>query len=218
MVRRDGAPLSAATERQTRRVLKAALAAAMEIELVSRNAGVVGSRVAGEDDEVDIPGPAEIAGILEDLRGKPIYPIVIVALATGARRGEVLALKWSDVDMGAGTITILRTLERTKAHGLRFKRPKTKYSRRTVSVPLETIVVLKEHRRQDLELRMRLGIGRPAPDALIFSTVEGQPLRPDAVSEAWKAAVQGRWRFHSLRHAHASALIAAGVDIVTISR
>ena len=218
MVKRDGSPLSAAAERQTRRVLKAALQAAVEIELIGRNVGLVGARVAAEDTEVDIPSPSEIAAVLDELRDNPIFPIVALALASGARRGEILGLRWTDINMDTGTVTIVRSLEKTVKYGLKFTKPKTKYGRRAITVPAETIDVLREHRRQQLELRMKIGAGRPGPDALVFCTPEGKPLRPDALSEMWKRAVKGRWTFHAIRHCHASALIAAGIDIVTISR
>jgi integrase len=81
---------------------------------------------------------------------------------------------------------------------------------------------LRDHRREMLELRMKLGVGRLPDDALLFSNVEGMPLRPSAVSSDWGEAAEGigmpEITFHSLRHTHASQLIASGVDIVTISR
>ena len=175
MVKRDGSPLSAAAERQTRRVLKAALQAAVEIELIGRNVGLVGARVAAaEDTEVDIPSPSEIAAVLDELRDNPIFPIVALALASGARRGEILGLRWTDINMDTGTVTIVRSLEKTVKYGLKFTKPKTKYGRRAITVPAETIDVLREHRRQQLELRMKIGAGRPGPDALVFCTPEGQ--------------------------------------------
>jgi integrase len=65
---------------------------------------------------------------------------------------------------------------------------------------------------------MALGRGRPDADALVFCRYDGSPLAPDHQTVRWGRAVKGRWKFHALRHTHASALIAAGVDIVTISR
>src|SRR5262245_5264859 len=108
--KKDGTPVSAGTDRQARRVLKAALGVAVEIELVQRNVGASGSRVVAEEEVADIPGPAEITAILETVRETDIFPIVHLALSTGARRGELLALRWSDVDLEANVICIERNL------------------------------------------------------------------------------------------------------------
>jgi integrase len=97
---------------------------------------------------------------------------------SGARRGELLALNWANVDLDAGTIKIERSLEQTKA-GLRYKAPKTKNGRRVVSLPPIAVDALRAHRRRQLELRMVLGQGRPEPDTLIFCTHEGDPIPPN---------------------------------------
>jgi integrase len=72
------------------------------------------------------------------------------------------------------------------------------------------------------ELRLSLGQGKAPPEALVFSDVEGEPLQPHAVSKSWRRAVAaigfGAAHLHSLRHTHASQLIAAGVDVLTVSR
>jgi len=84
------------------------------------------------------------------------------------------------------------------------------------------VAVLRDHRRQQLELRLALGAGKPAPDALVFYNEDGLPLSPDNLSRDWRRACKAlglpRVMFHALRHTHVSALIAAGLDIVTISR
>jgi integrase len=216
--KRDGAPVAEGTARQARRVLKAALHHAMDNELVSKNVAASGSRVAAEEDVAEVPGQEDIAGILEAVCESDIYPIVHLAVSTGARRGELLALRWVDVDLDARTIRIERTLEYTKAHGARFKSTKTKAGRRTIEIPIEAVDVLRAHRAKQLELRMALGMGKPRSDALVFCRHDGKPLSGDRVTLLWREAVDGRWKFHALRHAHASALISAGLDIVSVSR
>jgi integrase len=69
-----------------------------------------------------------------------------------------------------------------------------------------------------LEQRISLGMGKPGADALVFCKFDGAPLNANHVGVQWRRAVNGKWTFHALRHTHASALIAGGVDIVTISR
>ena len=65
---------------------------------------------------------------------------------------------------------------------------------------------------------MKLGMGKPLGDALVFCNYKGEPLSGDRVTCLWRRAVGGKWKFHSLRHAHASALVAAGLDVVSVSR
>src|SRR5690606_8642424 len=94
--------------------------------------------------------------------------------------------------------------------------------RRTVSLPAFTVAALCEHRRQQLELRLQLGAGNLPADALVFGTIEGDRPNPYSISDRWRDAVRNRKlpkvAFHALRHSHASALIAAGMDVVAVSR
>jgi integrase len=78
-------------------------------------------------------GTAERKGLIVAIRGSPLYPIVAVAASTGARRNEILALRWTDIDPVEKTLTIERALEETKA-GLTFKAPKTKRGTRTITI------------------------------------------------------------------------------------
>jgi integrase len=169
-----------------------------------------------EEEEVEILDPPAVARVLETLKGNGLLPIVTLALMTGARRGEILGLMWSDVDLEAGTLKIERSVEETKA-GLRLKPPKTKRGRRTLSLPPEAVDMLRAHKVQQLELRIQLGMGKPDKATLLFSTVDGELLRPRNVTKAWSRLVP-EYTFHALRHTHASMLIHAGVDIITVSR
>jgi integrase len=81
--------------------------------------------------EIDIIREDDIKVVLSKLRGRSIYIIAALALATGMRRGELLGLRWQDIDLGGGTVRVVQSLEQTKA-GLRFKAPKTKHGRRTI--------------------------------------------------------------------------------------
>jgi integrase len=159
--------------------------------------------------------------VLDKLAGHQLFAIAAVDLATGLRRGELSALRWSNVDLDAATLRVERSLEETKA-GLRFKPPKPAHGRRTISLPANAVTALREHKVKQLELRMQLGLGKPADDALVFCQPDGSPIVPSWLSYTWRNTCISlklpRVSFHSLRHAHASALIAAGVDVVKISR
>jgi integrase len=97
--------------------------------------------------EAQMPQPDRAARLLELLQGKPLYLLASLALATGMRRNELLGLRWRDVDLDAGRLTIEQALEQTAAHGVRTKGPKTKYGRRTISLPAHTVMELQSHWR-----------------------------------------------------------------------
>jgi len=115
-------------------------------------------------------------------------------------------------------------LEPTKAHGIRFKAPKSKAGRRDITLPDILVAALREYRKAQLELRMKLGAGRLPDDALLFGDINGNPVPPNVISAAWsdfaasKRVGMPELTFHALRHTHASQLIDANVDIVTISK
>jgi integrase len=151
-----------------------------------------------------------------------VSTVAMVALFGGLRLGEVLALRWTNVDLDRKVLRVVETLEQTKAFGIRFKAPKSKAGKRNVTMPDILVEALQKHRKAQLELRVQLGLGKLPDDALLFSTIEGHPLSTIDVSCEW-GRVAGRIgipeiTFHALRHTHASQLIDAGVDIATISK
>jgi integrase len=218
---KDGRPLSARTVGHAHRVLHRALQRAVENETLPRNVASLIRSPNVEAQELEILSVDEIGIVLAKLEGHALYPIVALALATGMRRGELLALRWEDVNLGGATLRVERALEETSA-GLRFKAPKTRHGRRTISLPPSGIDALRAHRLRQLELRVTLGQGKPESGALVFSTIEGAPLSPDNLSRDWRRVVTAfdlpRVKFHALRHSHASALIASGLDVLTVSR
>jgi integrase len=216
---KDGAALSARTVGHAHRILHRLLARAVTAELVARNVASAVKPPKVEDTEIASLKADEVAAVLAALQGHPLEPIAVLALATGARRGEILGLRWGDFD--AATLRIARSLEQTKA-GLAFKPPKTKAGARVISLPPIAVDALTAHRRRQLELRLALGRGKLDDDALMFTAIDGGPIPPNNLSRDWWRFVQTRnlprVSFHGLRHSHASALIASGIDPVTVSR
>jgi integrase len=96
-----------------------------------------------------------------------------VALFTGMRLGEVLALREGRVDLDKGVIEVREALEETKTYGVRFKTAKTKAGRRNITLPTIAVEALRDHRKHLLETRLLLGQGRLAPDDLLFANLEG---------------------------------------------
>lgn len=192
--------------------------------LVARNvAAVQGAPGVSEDPETEIAilGENRIKALIAGLRGRAMYAPAITALFTGLRRGELLALRSQDIDLDARVLSVRAALEETK-QGIRFKSAKTKSGRREVTLPDIVVDALTDHRREQLELRVALGLGKLPDDALLFPTLEGEPKSPRAFSAAWADVADsldmGDITFHALRHTHASQLIDAGIDVVTVSK
>jgi integrase len=213
------AGLSARTIGQAHRMLGKALRDAERDGLVMRNVAKLQRVPKVKAEEVVIV--RDVPALIEALKGSRLNPIAIIALFTGLRLGEIFSLKDGRVDLDRGVIQVREALEPTVS-GINFKEPKTRSGRRDVSLPAIVIEVLREHRRELLERRLRLGLGRLGPDDLLFTSPDGGPAKPNTVSVGWGqfAARIGmpEVTFHALRHTHASQLIAQGVDIVTISK
>ena len=164
----------------------------------------------------------DVPGFIAKIQPSRLYVHALLALVGGMRLGEVLALRDRHVDLDKGMIQVREALEETTAHGVRFKLPKSKAGRRDITLPEIAIEALREHRRQLLEIRVKLGAGKLPADALLFANLDGLPLRPSGVSSYWGRIAESigmpEITFHALRHTHASQLIASGVDIVTISK
>jgi len=199
------------------RVLGRALADAEKDNLVAKNMCKVerAPKIAAKEMTI----VHDVAAFVAKLHG-PLRVPAIVALFTGLRLGELLALRWKRVDLDRGVMEVREALEETQA--VRFKAPKSKAGRRDITLPNIVIEALRGHRAAVLEQRLQLGQGKLPPDALLFANLEGGPLRPTVVSANWGrlAASIGmpEITLHALRHTHASQAIAAGVDIVTVSR
>ena len=177
----------------------------------------------------------QLATLVMGFRNKApaVFPVVAVAAATGARRNEVLALRWSDLDPEKRTLRIERAWEPTKAHGLRLKAPKTERGRRTIDLDAGTVAMLVAHREKYLRVLAGVSEGtdvdlsliRLPQDALIFPANPvgdndidfAKPRDPrnttkDFRSIASKLGFPDFW-FHNLRHTHATHLLDRGVSV-----
>ena len=149
--------------------------------------------------------------MLASLIGAPA-PLFRLMLGTGLRRGEALALRWSDVDLNGGALRVRGSLGRTSA-GLSVDAPKTEKSRRFVTLPRSAVEVLRGQRVRQAEERLRAGIAW-TDCGLVFTTESGTPLEPRNVLRRFQT-VAGRLGLegvglHTLRHSAASFLLAAG--------
>lgn len=126
----------------------------------------------------------------------------------------MLALCWREVDLDRAALTVTRTLEKTRDGGLNFKQPKTRNSRRTVSLPETTVDALRKHRAKQAEQHLQLGIGWNA-EGLVCARIDGSPVNPNTLTSRFASVVKDldipRVRFHDLRHTHATQLLKEGV-------
>ena len=157
--------------------------------------------------------PEQSAQSLESIKHTRTYWPVLVALATGMRRGEVLALRWKHVDLDRGTLRVMQSLEQTK-NGLRFKDTKTSKVR-AIALPAYSVEELRRLKRQQAEELLALGI-RQTGDTLVCCRADGEPLQPRSLTHQFAKLGKDmkdlpRLRFHDLRHTHATQLLASGV-------
>jgi len=215
--RRDGRPggLAPRSRRQLHRVLATALSRAVEQQLISRNpTDIFKRRLPKVEPREMVTLTAEQSTVLiETVQGSPLYAPVVIALATGARRGETLALRWRNVDLDRGAIRIVESLEQTAA-GLRFKAPKNGRGR-TVTLPVFAVGELRRLKREQAENLLMLGI-RQTGETLVCARADGAPLQPVALTHLFTRLIEHmadlpRVRFHDLRHTHATQLLLAGV-------
>jgi len=217
---RGSGGVAARTIGHAHRVLAKALGDAVRNDVVSRNVARAEPSPKFSADDVVIVH--DVPGLVAKLPGTRLHVPAMLALFTGMRLGEVLALRWNCVDLDRKVVQVREALEQTKARGIRFKAPKSKAGRRDITLPDILVEMLREHRKAALELRMQLGAGRLPENALLFATIDGEPLSPIAISGVWRHFAKSigtpEITFHSLRHTHASQLIDAGVDVVTVSK
>jgi integrase len=217
---KGGSELSAASVRYVHRVLHRAFGHAAKWNIISKNPVSLADQPPLLDTEIKILTKDQVAGLLRRVEGRTLRPIMSFLLGTGARRGEALALRWQDVDLEKGTVSIERSLEQTKG-SLRFKSPKTKRGRRRIAISPSLVTELRAHRMRQQERRLALGLGRAAGDTLVFARWDGSPRAPHGLTQKFAAIAKELkidCTLHGLRHTHVSALIASGLDVLTISR
>jgi integrase len=134
------------------------------------------------------------------------------------RVGEICALRWGRVDLDRKILDVREAVEEVHGEPLTTKGPKTAAGLRKVTMPEIVVDAFCDHRRQQLEVRMAMGLGKMPDDALIFPAGDGGLKRPTNLSRTWRRTGAADVNFHALRHTHASQLIAGGLDVVLISK
>ncbi len=218
--RRNGrGGLSKRTVLHHHRVLHAALEYAVRLQLLARNPADAVQPPRPEPREFPVLDPEGVRRLLEAARHRRMYIAILLAVATGMRRGEILALRWEDVDLEAGRIHVRQTLVKTK-DGLRFTDPKTRRSARVIRIGPAVVQALRRHKAQQAEEKLRLG---PAyqDHGLVVARQDGHPYSPAEFSRTFtelaRQAGFPHLRLHDLRHTHATLLLREGTPIKAVS-
>lgn len=169
--------------------------------------------------EIEIFTPEELRKILDTMQSHKtlarFYPIVLVAMNTGMRKGEVLGLRWRDVDIKHRALFIRQQVQSLSRGEILIDTPKTKAGKRKISIPKSVNEYLKG-------MYSALSERPVPPEQLVFRSQALTPIRPEAISHMWKKVQQMAdipYRsFHCLRHTHATLLLANGIPIIEVSR
>ena len=154
-----------------------------------------------------------IQAIINEARDHRLYAPVVVDYTTGLRRGELLGLRWSDIDFTAGTLTVAQVVQVVK-RVVSFKEPKSERSARTLRLPAPTLEVLKTHQLEQKKFRLKIGKDYQNND-LVFCEVDGGVWHPDRFTGLFRGLVDRagvKANFHLLRHTHATELLAVGTN------
>ncbi|CAA9339514.1 MAG: Phage integrase, site-specific tyrosine recombinase [uncultured Chloroflexia bacterium] len=195
-------------------VLHRGLAKAVDLRLIPRNPAASANPPKARQEEIEPLGSDEARKFLEAARGEKFEPLYILCLTCGLRMGEALGLKWSDLDLEAGTLRVNRQLQRMReGGGLVFSEPKNA-SRRTIDLPQKTLEALRVHRKNQLEEKS--GVRSYQDSGLVFATCKGTPLdAQNIVNRHFKPLLNlaglPSLRWHDLRHTCATLLLGRGV-------
>jgi integrase len=233
-------PLAPLTRRHLHSVFKACLATALRTKKIAANPMVSILQMLADDGDSADPdnnkddigeglSETELAALVTGFRKWPaMFPVVALAAGTGARRGELLALRWSDLDVGKRKLRIERALEQTRELGVRFKPPKTERGFRTIDLDAAIVEMLLQEKVKLQRLKAGIpdgvdvdtGLVKLPERALMFPSTEGEfdfckPRNPRGFTQSFADRAGqigfGRVRFHDLRGIHATALLDAGV-------
>jgi integrase len=211
---RHGSGLSATTVKHINATLRAALSQAQRWQLVHQNAAKLITLPRSAPYLPSILTPEQAKQLLEFLDGHKHEALLNVALTMGLRRGEVLGLRWSDIDLVSRSMSVRHSLERVRGQGLQLSEPKSVRSKRSLTIPQVCANALARHKVSQEKTRTWAGTKWKNTD-FVFTSDIGTPLHPDDVSrllpKILDEAKLPRVRFHDLRHSCASLLLSLGV-------
>jgi integrase len=209
--RRDGkGGLAPATVLYMHRLIKKALGQAVRWELLSRNVADAVDPPKIERNALTTYDMTQTAELLEALRGTRLRLPVLLGVMCGLRRGEIIALRWRNIDLATGQMSVVESAEQTAA-GVRYKPPKSGRGR-TLALSATVVSELRQHRLSQAQELLRLGV-RQTDATFVYTRQDGEPMQPRSLSQMWASCSTHlpHIRFHDLRHAHATHMLSAGV-------
>ena len=225
-MRRDGrgTKLSPSTVTRYFTVLKSIMASAYKLELIDRNPTDTArlNMPVIDEPEVEIFTKEEAAHMLSCLDSEPLMFQVLVnmALVTGCRRGELVALKWDSIDFTDSTVTVKRSNYKLTGKEISSKAPKTRRSTRKIAVPEYLIGMLKSLRSEQEKDRRRLG-DKWVGTGWIFTQWNGKPMNPQTPTKQFSKFLEKNniphRKFHALRHTSATLLLSSGTNIKNVA-
>lgn len=212
--------LSPKTVRNTHVVMRKALADAERLGLVSRNAAAAARPPASPKGDLVTWSSEDLRAFLAAIEGNDFEIGFWLLAATGMRRGEVLGLRWRDVDIDLGQIAISHTITNAGST-IVMGPPKTPRSRRNVYIDKRTVEMLKAYRKRQREWRLAAGPGWDSSVDVVLTDQIGRWVRPDTFSREFERVIGQldvpRVRLHDLRHTHATLALKAGVHPKVVS-
>jgi integrase len=209
--------LTSTTRRYAHVVLRIALGRAVKSGRVTRNVATLVDPPARASTQLRPLSRVQVIDLRRAIAGHRLEALIVAAVGTGLRQGELLGLRWPDIDLDAGTLTVRHTLDRRTAE---LVQPKTERSRRTLHLPLPVSAALRRLERDQATLRA--SALRWDARGFVFTNRKGGPLASRNVTQDLQkilaAAGLPRQRFHDLRHAFATLQLEAGAELLEVSR
>jgi len=212
------AGLAPSTRRLIRSVLVQAINKAIKWRIVTRNEAAMSTPVSIKRAEGRSMTAAQARRLMNSLKDAPLGSLFMLMLMTGVRRGEALGLRWGDVDLKKGVISIRQQLQRIDGE-LKATEVKTEKSRRSINLPKSMVDELKAHKSTQTKSRLESPIWRETD--FVFTSTVGTPLDPRNVAKRFTSACRmakiGKWHPHELRHTAASLMLANGIPLQVVS-
>lgn len=221
-ISRSGKRLNPGTVRQVHAILRSAYQQAVKWEMVAVSPVRASTPPRLKPYEIEPPALEDISTALKLVFQRPtLYLFLRVAVMSGARRGEMCAIRWSEMNFETGVVSMRHSVINIPHHPLELKLTKNEKPKK-IALDRRTVVLLKWHRRCQRVQAVRCGLDL-APDPFVFAgdVVGSKPWRPNQATTEWsrirdRAGLEGV-RLHDLRHALATRMLAAGDDLVTVA-
>jgi integrase len=218
----NGQPLSARTVSYSAAILKKAFGFAVDVEgLLSINPALKVPVPKGTPKQNEPYSPSQIRVLLEEFNKHRLYALFRLAIYSGARKGELLALQWSDLDIDSMRLTISKNRIYINGENLVQNSTKGGEGRRTIPLDPGTVEILRDHRKKQLENRLSLGTSWQET-GYIFVTESGLPIDYGTPTQLFtkvrKKLGLPDQKFHDLRHFHATQLLRAGTPLHVVAQ